>query len=209
MTVRTFFLVLTILLLSSCTQKPHKEPNKKTSKPLNLSLGQRLTITGDFDGDGKKEKLIEHYMSRLNNQETYKNYGDGLDYGDLIKLILKTQPYSFISSNNQKIATLPISENDFGLFYLHNEGDLNGDGIDEISYIINHADWSTLNTWHLFSFKKKKWVELYHFPIWEWQLSDNDFDGSKVLRKIRTNKIQVTCRDDKDGMHTILVDLNR
>lgn len=59
-----------------------------------------------------------------------------------------------------------------GLSYLKNEGDLNGDGTDEVSYVVNWADWSNLNTWHLVTYKNKKWTALYSFPIWDWQLPD-------------------------------------
>jgi hypothetical protein len=59
-----------------------------------------------------------------------------------------------------------------GLSYLKNEGDLNGDGGDEISYVGNWADWSSCNTWHIMTYKNNKWKELYSFPMREWQLPD-------------------------------------
>lgn len=51
-------------------------------------------------------------------------------------------------------------------------GDLNGDGTVDISYVVQWADWSSLNTWHVMSYKNKMWTELYSFPIWDWQLPD-------------------------------------
>lgn len=55
---------------------------------------------------------------------------------------------------------------------MKNEGDLTGDGTDEVSYVVNWADWSNMNTWHIMSYKNKAWKELYSFPIWDWQLPD-------------------------------------
>ena len=142
----------------------------KNSKPV---FGYRFVISGDFNGDGKKEKLIEHFYSGLNHKETNKFY-DSLGYDDQVAMAVEKDPYSFIACNNHLIDTLHISSGGqlLGLSYLKNEGDLNGDGTDEISYVVDWADWSNLNTWHIMTFKNKRWKELYSFPIWDWQLPD-------------------------------------
>jgi hypothetical protein len=91
-----------------------------------------------------------------------------------VALTIRKEPYTFVTSSNKSIDTLHITSKGqaLGLSYLKNEGDLNGDGTDEISYVVNWADWSNLNTWHIMTFKNKKWTELYSFPIWDWQLPD-------------------------------------
>lgn len=118
--------------------------------------------------------MVEHFFSRLDNKETNKFYDSLSDYDQLVTLTIKKEPYSFLISDNKLIDTLHISSNGqlLGLSYLKNEGDLNGDGKDEISYVVNWADWSNLNTWHLMTYKNKTWKELYSFPIWDWQLPD-------------------------------------
>jgi hypothetical protein len=143
---------------------------KKEPKPV---FGYRFTIIGDFDGDGKKEKLIEHFYSRIDHKETNKFY-ENADYDQLVELTEKKKPYSFISCDNKRISDLPIAAKDqlLGLAYLKNEGDLNGDGTDEISYVVDWADWSNLNTMHIMTYKNRKWKELYSFSIWDWQLPD-------------------------------------
>jgi hypothetical protein len=45
-----------------------------THRPV---FGYRFVITGDFDGDGRKERLVEHYYSGIDNKETYK-FDEGL-----------------------------------------------------------------------------------------------------------------------------------
>lgn len=209
----------------------------KNIKPL---FGYRFVISGDFDGDGKKEKLIEHFFSAIDNQETNKYYNGLNDFAQEVALTVKKEPYSFVSSDNKRIDTLPISSGGqlLGLSYLKNEGDLTGDGSDEISYVVNWADWSSTNTWHLMTYKNKRWIELYSFPIWDWQIpdlpetfeqhelfgieqrimkSENDsinknlekelktFKG--LVRKIRTNKIQVIFRNNEAEEDTMIVDL--
>ena len=149
-----------------------EETLKNIPKNIKPVFGYRFIIIGDFNGDGKKEKLIEHYFSSLDNKETNKFYDSLPEYDQLVALTIKKDPYSFLISDNNFIDTLHISSSGqlLGLSYLKNEGDLNGDGTDEVSYVVNWADWSNLNTWHLMTFKNKRWQELYSFPIWDWQL---------------------------------------
>jgi hypothetical protein len=230
-----------------------KQDSSKTTNLLEETLeaipenikpvfGYRFILSGDFDGDGKKESLIEHFFSGLDNKETNKFY-DGLsDYDQLVALTVKKEPISFVSSDNKRIDTLHISSGGplLGLSYMKNEGDLNGDGTDEVSYVVNWADWSNLNTWLLMTYKNKKWTVLYSFSIWDWQLPDlpetfnqyglfgldnkiinttNDTLNKRLekellafkglVKKIKTNKIQVILRNNGAEKDTIIVDLKR
>lgn len=227
---------------SSKTLNPLEETLKTIPKNIKPIFGYRFIVSGDFDGDGKKEKLIEHFFSGLDKKETNKFYDSLSDYDQLVALTVKKEPVSFVISDNKLIDTLHISSGGqlLGLSYLKNEGDLNGDGTDEISYVVNWADWSNLNTWHLVTYKNKKWTELYSFPIWDWQLPDlpetfnqyglfgleqkiinttNDtinkriekelMDFKGLVKKIKTNKIQVIFRNDEAEEDTMIVDLKR
>ncbi len=143
-----------------------------TSNLGNPILGYRFIIEGDFDGDGKKEKLVEHYFSKIDNQESPKYYQNMPEYGNFVTLVTEKKPFSFALSDNPKIDTLVFSDNPqlLGLAFLKNEGDLNGDGTDELSFVVNWADWSNLNTWQIYTYQDKKWKSIYSFPIWDWQL---------------------------------------
>src|SRR4051812_14908215 len=115
------FLICTFLsLLLSCknstknqtTQKPSKSDSAKKDSlesinqleetlrniPKNVKpiFGYRLIISGDFNGDGKKEKLIEHFFSLLDKKETNKFYDGLTDYGQLVALTVKKEPFSFL-----------------------------------------------------------------------------------------------------------------
>lgn len=232
----------TLQLDSSKSRNPIEETLKNIPENIKPVLGYRFILTGDFDGDGKKEKLIEHFYSLLDNKETNKFYDSLSNYNQLVALTEKKEPYSFVSSDNSRIDTLHISTDDqlLGLSYLKNEGDLNGDGTDEVSYVIDWADWSSWNTWHLVTYKNKKWIELYSFPIWDWQLPDlpetfnqyglfgleqkiinttNDtvnkriekelLDFKGLVKKVKTNKIQVIFRNDETEEDTMIVDLKQ
>jgi hypothetical protein len=151
-----------------------EETLKTSPKNIKPIFGYRFIISGDFDGDGKKENLIEHFFSALDNKETNKFYDSLREYEQLVALTSKKSPYSFVTSNNKSIDTLHISSSKqlLGLSYLKNEGDLNGNGTDELSYVVNWADWSNLNTWYIMTYKNNRWTQLYSFPIWDWQLPD-------------------------------------
>lgn len=159
---------------SSKKLNPLEETLKTIPKNIKPVFGYRFIVSGDYDGDGKKEKLIEHFFSGLDSKETNKFYDSLSDYFQLVALTVKKEPVSFVISDNKLIDTLRISSGGqlLGLSYLKNEGDLNGDGTDEVSYVVNMADWSSSNTWHLVTYRNKKWTELYSFPIWDWQLPD-------------------------------------
>lgn len=140
---------------------------------LHPVMGYRFVITGDFDGDGTKEKIAEHFYSIRDKKETEK-FDDSLEYDQLVAVTIRKHPMSFLLSENLTIDTLLISTNPqlLGLRYAKNEGDLNGDGRDELSYVVEWADWSNMNTCHIVSFLDGHWEELYNFPIRDWQLPD-------------------------------------
>ena len=147
-----------------------------------------------------------------------------------------------MTCDNPQIDTLHISKTQqlLGLYYVKNEGDLNGDGADEVSYVINYADWSSVNNWHIATYRNNKWSELYSFDIAEWQLPDmpgsiNQYGMfgieetsvlppsdslNKVLemerkafpglvKKLKTNKIQIIYRNEELQEDTMVVDLRR
>lgn len=139
----------------------------KDAQPI---MGYRFIIKGDFDGDGKKETITERYISASDGRETNKWYDSTVFFEQLVELILNKEPISFIVSDNTKIDTLYISKGGqvFGLSILKNEGDLNGDGRDEIGYLGDWADWSSMNSYHILSFTKAGWKEIYSFEARDW-----------------------------------------
>lgn len=203
-------------------------------------FGYRFIIKGDFDGDGNKENLTEHFISRIDYKEINKFYDTSIYYEQLMALTIKKQPYSFVISDDKKIDTLRISSQLqlLGLSFLKNEGDLNGDGTDEVSYVAHWADWSSLNSWHIMTYKNKKWQELYSFSINEWLLPDlpenfnqyglfglenkfiitDDTINQKLekelnnfkglVKKIKANKIKITYTNLGD-VDSMVVDLKR
>jgi len=135
--------------------------------------GYRFAITGNFMGSGKIDTLYEHYYSMARHRETNKFF-DSVEYDDMVGLAIEQNPWSFLTCSNKKIDTLQISRDGqlFGIAWLKNEGDLLGDGKDEISYVVNWADWSSLNTCHIMTYTTHGWKELYHFEVHDWEIPD-------------------------------------
>lgn len=227
---------------SSTTTKQLEENIYIIPEKIKPVLGYRFIITGDFNGDGKNEKLIEHFISGIDNKETNKFYEGLTDFDQLVTLTINKEPISFLISDNKLIDTLQIFSGGqlLGLSYVKNEGDLNGDGTDEVSYVVNWADWSNHNIWHLVTYKENKWKEIYSFPIWDWQLpnlpetfnqyglfglenkiiitkNNNvnmelekellEFKG--LVKKIKTNKIQIIFKNHEAEMDTMIVNLKK
>lgn len=101
----------------------------------------------------------------------------------------------------------------------------------------NKADWSSLNEYKTMTYKNRKWVVLYWFPIWEWQLPElprfgnqsvalgsnqvialnSDTTNKKLLKELKVfnglvkkagkNKIQIIYRNKDISQDTIIVGL--
>lgn len=252
--------LLLIVLFCVCKQLPEKKNSQTEQTAMTLSrsgllsdtaytsdtlqadhllfprvYGYYFAISGDFDGNGTKETLTEHYYCSSESRDVSK-WPDSIDdYDKLIDLIIQKDAYSFVMCDCSTIDTLHIASGgrSFGLAYLENEGDLNGDGTDEVSYIVNLCDWSQLNTWYIMTYKNGVWKILYTFPVWEWQLPDLPYreyavNGSQIIpvqldsisdtvddiehfdglvKKISTGIIRVIFRNEDSEVDTMLVDL--
>src|SRR3569833_387360 len=180
-----FALILVAILLFACNRHPKNSKQntagansqKKRQKRLKPVFGYRFIITGDFDGDGKKDTLIEHFMGRTNHQEIDKFHYSLVDTGWIKDTLADSngirKPISIIICNNA-VTPLSIDETgkSLGLLYLKNEGDLDGDGGDELSYVDDPADASSINFCSVMSYKIHQWKRIYGFQIREWQIPD-------------------------------------
>ena len=231
-----YILVLIVILFTSCSNisKEGLNFNKVEIKPdsikrniatkkniLKLSPTESfindstlLSISGDFDGDGSKENLYEHYFSNKVKKEiqvphTKDDYSDFED-GSFFDRVRDLEPESFMICSNNQIDTLHLGtpEATLGLYYIKNEGDLDGDGGDEVSLVMNWLQYSTTTFCTILSYKKEKWVELYSFPTWTWAV-DEQADKGGLIRKISNNKIEVKYRTDEADQGTIVVDLSK
>lgn len=168
-------------LNSLATVKDVKDDSFERFVALSISKpvwGERRSLVGDFDGDGKMDTLLERYKSQLTGQETNKAYDfagwpEGSDYLmfwqkwlDEKKLVLTLE--SKITGINPFEVRLGGVHT--GFLYLKNVGDLNHDKHDEIVYVIDYVDFSNMNTGHMVTYKNHKWQK-----ITTWQVAEFDF----------------------------------
>ncbi|MBK7213675.1 MAG: hypothetical protein IPH88_10370 [Bacteroidales bacterium] len=134
---------------------------------------ERKSISGNFRGEGTIDTLREVVLSKVDHQEII--YTWNMDYDSLVALTVLSKPVCSLQSHNLKPLLIQTDTWQlFGLSYLKNEGDLNNDGRDELGLVIDWADWSIINTYHLYTYSKKGWKEILNFEI-----RDTDIDEFK------------------------------
>ncbi len=135
------------------------------SRPI---WGNRFEISGDFDGNGTVETLTEKYVDAPTNREINKFWDFGSfdeqrfgvsAYDTEVQWACERNPKSVLVCSDSTVQPFELSRGGqlFGVLSLENEGDLNGDGADEISYVMDWADWSNCNSVRLATFKSGRW----------------------------------------------------
>lgn len=149
------------------TVAPSKEiaiEEDQRGKPI---WGYRFVLFGDFDGDQIQDTLRECYVDAQTKQETNKFFEneDIMAYqgGEMID----HETFSYMLSNNLKIDTFPHTSH-LGIFYAETIGDIDGDGADEIGIVKYHADYSSMNAYHIYTYKNG-WKLYYSFEVRDWE----------------------------------------
>ncbi|MDD2982025.1 MAG: hypothetical protein PHQ74_01430 [Crocinitomicaceae bacterium] len=179
--------ILLLLTLTSCEQAKPVEIETPVEEEYESGVVYdalvKNVISGDFNGDGKADEIIETLISTVNNKSI--DALPQLEYDSLVAIIYKRQPVLSLRSKDKDIPELIVTKNtSFGLFYAKNEGDLDNDGADEISVVIDWADWSQVNSCVVYSLKKNKWIVYAKFDVREWQVSQNsNFNGFILKNK--------------------------
>ena len=178
-------------------------PKKVIDTPCNnLPVwGYRFVITGHFKANGKKQVLTEHYYSRRDEKETNKFYTCITDIWNVIDSSDKKDNDSYFLCSDPSMDTLRIG-GFIGPLFLKNEGDLDGDGLDELSFVPSTPQQSSENQYHIISYKNNKWVQLYAYEIREWQLPSLPEGGIEYGMFGRDGMYSVT----NDSLNTILIE---
>lgn len=92
-----------------------------------------LFTEGDFDGDGKKEKLIEFISDSLGNSTSLENIPEFEEWEDYVDFVFKKGINTQIYMEGKKADTLDLGIS-AGVYCLINIGDINKDKKDEVAW---------------------------------------------------------------------------
>jgi hypothetical protein len=112
-----------------------------------------------------------------------------------------------IVSDNKELTPLHL-DGDLGVYFLINEGDLDGDGGDEISLMTVYRDYSNVNFFRVFSYTGNSWTELFNVKAHEYDCPNyrptkpeemftytwkrkNHYDMNKVILKKEDGVVDV------------------
>ncbi len=110
-------------------------------------------------------------------------------------------------SDNDELTPLKL-DTDLGVYFLINEGDLDGDGGDEISFMSVYRDFSNLNYFRIWTYKDTKWKELFCVYVHEYDCPNyqaqrpeelfthqwkrkNNYNMNKVVLKVHDGVVDV------------------
>lgn len=194
-----------------------------TDQVADLPEEFRFIIKGNFSGSGQEEILHEEILDIKTKKSLPKLYESNADKQRAVDKIRNNPAYTAIVP---KKGSLPREEklNDapsMGFLYLRNEGDLNGDGKDEVAYVTDWADMSSKNFCKVISYNHGEWVSLAEFSIDETVLPAKPLYSShssktssedkarherianfSLIKKLGNNKIQA---NTNKGMQQITV----
>lgn len=170
--IMKLLLYLLPLVLISCNGQPEK-PVEQTTAPkatthaIKLHPLTKLFTIGDFDGDGKQDTLFQHNYSGITNSEIeYAADPFENEWDTVVNWFYKQEVHAYLTLNKSNPDTLSLGTVQ-GLYCLLNIGDNNKDGKDEIALVVDHLDYSRVNSCKIYSLCNNKWTLLKQFGVHE------------------------------------------
>lgn len=170
--MKNIFLLIFLAMFSCSEQEKErpvetKQPAQKDSLAINYKLLEKMSVTGDFNGDGIQDTIFQHNI----NAETGLSIDSCPDpwkheWDSVVTYLSKNHSRVTLSSSLKDIDTLSLTEG-MGLFCLINIGDNNHDKKDEIAMVVDLLDVSRLNSCRIYTICGKTWLELKAFSVYE------------------------------------------
>lgn len=145
---------------------------KESFNSINVQLGfsqtsmqqkRILSITGDFNGDGEVETLSEYYFDPITQKRI-----DSIPSGGDHEWIANHETMTYLTCSDTRINSLKVTPgNDWGILSLINLGDVNQDSVDDVSIVLDNADFSSISSCSIYSYCSGTWKRLFSFSIHE------------------------------------------
>ena len=177
-----------LLFCCSCSNADRTESNLKSivenkNSPLKETyvLLDKLSITGDFDGDGTTDTLYQNNISGI-TKLPIDSFPDS-QWDSIENYFSKIDADVILTLSNQKHDTLHLGSG-ASLYCLINIGDNNKDKKDEIAFVVNRYNFTNISRCYIYTLCDPKWIELKSFNIHEFAFQDED-DSLKSLKQIK------------------------
>lgn len=163
-------LLILILSFLSCSKKNSSETHTeifKNESNEDFHKLEKLSVTGDFDGDKKTDTIYQHNYSNLEKKEIdFSPNPMKTDWDEVVKWFYNQDADVTLTLNrkNNKILHLGTAQ---GLYCLLNIGDNNKDGKDEVAFVIDKLDESRTNTCKIYTWCNGNWQLLKEIGIHE------------------------------------------
>jgi hypothetical protein len=174
--MKTLLTPIALILLIGCSSVNEKSASTDKEQPAPIYLGQK--INGDFDGDGELEEIeIVLIKEGFGNPQTDEDY---------------EADQSEIRISNKKISSKGLSFDSSS--QLINEGDLNGNGRDELS-IVSYSYSGTAVFLVVYSYDGKSWSKILEPQIEPGQGTNLSLEDLQALVYKKNNKIHYLTSD--------------
>ncbi len=162
--------IAAVWLLSACQHRPaHNDPGAKpaaATETVEFARMSRLSLTGDFDGNGVMDTLYQHCISTVTGREI-----DSFPYSaqdSMANYFRNLESSVFLSSRTiDTLGPIAYSGGALGLYCLINIGNVDHHKGDEVALVIDYADWSSLNSCKIYSHTSDGWKQTGEFEIFE------------------------------------------
>lgn len=146
---------------------------------------EKLSVTGDFDGDKKTDTIYQNNFSNLEKKDIdFAPNPMKKDWDEVVKWFYNQDADVNLTLNRKDSEVLHLGTAQ-GLYCLINIGDINKDGKDEIAFVIDKCDDSRTNTCKIYTLCDGKWQLLKEFGILE-----DAFDWNKDEMQPKFNSIK-------------------
>jgi hypothetical protein len=135
-----------------------------------------LEIGADINGDGESEKLNLKVISKLTNDEIDSIVYTG-DYQGYLKAFSQIKPQIVLYINDNEMSIISEDPKILRPWNLTNIGDVNNDGNDDISLVIEWYEYEKTDSCYIYSYVDNRWRIIGSAPIeisWT-QIGDKDY----------------------------------
>lgn len=147
--------------------------NKSPSQDTLVYL-KKYSLTGDFDGDGKLDTIVQNLINANTKQQI--DYFSSNQWDTIENYFSRIEADVILTLKNHKCDTLHFGSGG-GLYCLINLGDNNNDKKDEIALVVDDYSFTNISTCKIYTLCNNKWIELKSFKIHE---SAFDYYGENI-----------------------------